>query len=399
MNPLAMTRPTLLDVYAGPGALAEHPATTVLILLVSYLIGAVPFGYLVARARGVDIFRQGSGNIGATNVGRILGRRFGFLVFLLDFAKGAVPTAAAAWLTRLRFGSEMEYQLPALLPVGAGLAAFLGHCYSVYLRFRGGKGVATAAGVVAVLLPGPALGAVVVWLAVLCTTRTMSLATLSGAVVLCLLRLMDVAEPFSPGEGILTWFCLVAAGLVFLRHRANIGRLFRGTENRLQESATLLTLAKVLHLLALSFFGPFILAALVFLGYLFVAPGFPAFFAVQVTCGLVAVITALSWTKSESHRVIHKVRATLLVLALLTTLASWPLATAAGYREFGDWHIAGLGLQLLTQLLVLAALALAAWLPAAAPFFGTSAQPLSSKQAEGTGVDAGGKVPQTEMET
>src|SRR5947209_7857227 len=122
------------------------------VALGSYLVGAIPFGYLIGRARGVDIFEHGSGNIGATNVGRVLGRRFGILVFLLDFAKGALPVLMAARLCGLT-----ELEVPAQsLEVTAGLAAFLGHLFPVYLRFRGGKGVATGAGVVAMLLPVPA---------------------------------------------------------------------------------------------------------------------------------------------------------------------------------------------------------------------------------------------------
>src|SRR5919108_3389524 len=103
-------------------------------ILFSYLIGAVPFGYAVARWRGVDILRQGSGNIGATNVGRVLGRRFGILVFLLDFAKGAVPVLAAMRLSAETGSGDVLG--PDGLPVLAGLAAFLGHLFPVYLRFR-----------------------------------------------------------------------------------------------------------------------------------------------------------------------------------------------------------------------------------------------------------------------
>jgi acyl-phosphate glycerol 3-phosphate acyltransferase len=390
-------------------------ATTGLLLLAAYLLGAVPFGYLVARARGVDIFRHGSGNIGATNVGRILGRRFGLLVFLLDFAKGAVPTAVAYLVTGEPNSPQQDFPPPTaltlqeFLPVGAGLAAFLGHCYSVYLRFRGGKGVATAAGVVAVLLPGPALAAVLVWLAVLCASRYMSLAVLTGAVVLCLLRLATSADPFGPDQRVTTVFCLVAAGLVFVRHRANIGRLFRGTENRLQESPALLTFAKALHLLALGLFGPITLAPCLFCALvvvneffmypLVIKPDLQVFLAVQATWGLVAVITALSWTNWQPDRDLHKARATRLVVALLTALACWPLAVAARGHELGGWQlVCFLCLELLTQLLVIAALVLAGRLPAAAPFFGTSAQPPSSKQAEGAEGN-GGKLPHSEMES
>src|SRR4029077_2795025 len=118
----------------------------------SYLLGAIPFGYLIARWRGVDIFKQGSGNIGATNVGRLLGRRFGILVFLLDFAKGALPVAAGFAIAAPDASAFAAWPRDTL-PVLAGLAAFLGHLFPIYLRFRGGKGVATGAGVVAVLAP------------------------------------------------------------------------------------------------------------------------------------------------------------------------------------------------------------------------------------------------------
>src|SRR3954452_9358442 len=109
------------------------PLTPFVVILLSYLLGAVPFGYVIAKLRGVDIFTAGSGNIGATNVGRVLGRKFGLLVFVLDFLKGAVPTAV------------VRHVLPdePWAAVAAGLAAFVGHMFPVYLRFRGGKGVAT----------------------------------------------------------------------------------------------------------------------------------------------------------------------------------------------------------------------------------------------------------------
>src|SRR5262249_52948315 len=128
-------------------------------ILLSYLTGAIPFGYLIARWRGVDILKQGSGNIGATNVGRVLGRPFGVLAFLLEFAKGALPALLAkGW------SATHEPDMPVgSLPVAAAVAAFLGHLYPVYLGFRGGKGVATAAGAVSVLLPATALAALLIW--------------------------------------------------------------------------------------------------------------------------------------------------------------------------------------------------------------------------------------------
>src|SRR5438128_11093146 len=218
-----------------------------LTFLAAYLIGAIPFGYLIARSRGVDILRRGSGNIGATNVGRVLGPAFGILVFVLDFTKGAAPVAAAAWIAGATHSGLPSHSLE----VTAGLAAFLGHLFPVYLRFRGGKGVATGAGVVAVLLPVPAITPLLTWVAVLCLTRYVSLASLAAVSVLCAVRCALVAEPFAPDQRTLTLFCFIAAGLVFVRHRANIQRLLQGTENRVPESVAMLVLGKTVHVLAL----------------------------------------------------------------------------------------------------------------------------------------------------
>jgi acyl-phosphate glycerol 3-phosphate acyltransferase len=201
--------------------------TVALTALLAYLVGAIPFGYLVARWRGIDILRQGSGNIGATNVGRLLGRRWGVLVFLLDFAKGAGPVLLAGLLP------ADESLLRNTLPVTAGLAAFLGHLFPVYLRFRGGKGVATGAGVFLVLEPRATLLALAAWAVVLAASRYVSLASLSAAVTLCAARLALTPQPWSRDQRVVTLWCLVGGLLVFVRHHGNIRRLLRGTENRL----------------------------------------------------------------------------------------------------------------------------------------------------------------------
>src|SRR5579862_1046347 len=187
--------------------------------LASYLLGAVPFGWLVARWRGIDILRHGSGNIGATNVGRVLGRKYGVLVLALDFAKGALPVAVAQWLALYFTDLPRE-----AFEVAAGVAAFLGHLFPIYLRFRGGKGVATGAGVVVVLLPLPTLAALLTWLLVVCATRYMSLASLAAVVVLCGAYFAETAEPFGRDQLILSLFCLAATALVTVKHRGNINR-------------------------------------------------------------------------------------------------------------------------------------------------------------------------------
>src|SRR5437763_10222033 len=165
-------------------------AVAVALLAAAYLVGAVPFGYLVGRLRGVNLFKEGSGNIGAANAGRVLGRQFGVLVFVLDFLKGAVPVAAIVPLARsLAPGAETALGPPDVLRVGAAALAFLGHLFPVYLGFRGGKGVATGAGTIFVLVPGGAALAVLAWVTVLLASRIVSLASLAAVTILVLARL------------------------------------------------------------------------------------------------------------------------------------------------------------------------------------------------------------------
>lgn len=335
--------------------------------VVAYLIGAVPFGYLVARAKGVDILSHGSGNIGATNVGRILGRGFGILVFALDFAKGALPTLAAGLLTPADVAPEWSQ-------VTAGIAAFLGHLFPVYLGFRGGKGVATGAGVVAVLAPLPTAVALLVWAAVFAGTRYMSLASLTAAALLCALRIAFTPGPFSGPPGVVTVFCLVAASLVAVRHRANIGRLLAGTENRFKESPAMSQLGKTLHVLAVGlWFGSvvfFTVTGLVVfdtfekiavkpaaerpgwlpvppqyeqprpsprlpdplrkeqgtrVGGAVVGPLFPIYFGLQAVCAAVAAITAFGFLGSRQPGTASRLRFGVLVAALLCVAVGWGL--------------------------------------------------------------------------
>jgi acyl phosphate:glycerol-3-phosphate acyltransferase len=340
-------------------------AVPVLTVLIAYLIGAIPFGYLIARGRGVDILKQGSGNIGATNVGRVLGRRFGLFVFVLDFAKGALPALVAGRLD-LPDGGPW-------LGVAAGLAAFLGHLFPVYLGFRGGKGVATGAGVVAVLLPGPALGALVTWVALLCASRYVSLASVGAAVALCGFRLALTPRPLDSSHRILTLFCGVAMALVVYRHRANLTRLVAGSENRLQDTPAMLLFTKTLHVLALGLcfgstvFFTFVVGLSVFGTYerwsvkpaaerplwfplpseydrerpsdqfpqplrkeqgsraagAAVGPLFDWYFGTQLVCGLLALATALAWFGWPGA--VHKARVVVLGLTVLCVAGNWLL--------------------------------------------------------------------------
>lgn len=190
----------------------------VLALLASYLLGAIPTSYLAAKLlRGVDLRTQGSGNLGATNLYRTLGARFAIPVGLFDMAKGAVPVFLFGPLA-----SSSKY-----FAILCGIVAVLGHVFSVFVRFRGGKGVATASGVMLGLTPWAVLVALVAWLVTVRLTGYVSLGSMLGAVVLpC------AAWVLHPGQRDLIWIqVLVAAAIIWL-HRANIQRLLAGTENR-----------------------------------------------------------------------------------------------------------------------------------------------------------------------
>ncbi len=207
--------------------------------LAAYVIGSTPFGVILARARGVDLRACGSGNVGATNVARVLGRRWGVLCFALDVAKGFVPVLAAGWLLR-RGGLTTGEQL-AWLAVAFG--AIAGHVFSFYLRFRGGKGVATSLGVLLGVWPYftlPGLAAFAVWIVVTGLSRYVSLGSIVAAASFPVLFVLDCLRADRPlGEVLpLLIFATVMAALVIYRHRTNIARLLRGEEHRIGSGGT-----------------------------------------------------------------------------------------------------------------------------------------------------------------
>ncbi|MGD8331423.1 MAG: glycerol-3-phosphate 1-O-acyltransferase PlsY [Acidobacteriota bacterium] len=195
-------------------------------LLIGFLCGSVPFGYLLVLLKtGEDVRERGSGNIGATNVSRVLGVRGGLFVLLLDAAKGAFGVWAAGALGAALLGGGQS-----VLPWAGALGAVLGHCYTPWLRLRGGKGVATLLGAFGFAAPGPtAVAAAVLALAAL-LGRMMSLASLCGAIALPLAlawRGQPGYSSYAPAAAAL------AALVIFWRHRANIGRIIRGEESKL----------------------------------------------------------------------------------------------------------------------------------------------------------------------
>lgn len=206
-------------------------------ILIGYVSGSIPFGLLIGLARGMDIRKAGSGNIGATNVGRVLGQKFGVLCLLLDMLKGFVPVLLAGW----SMGALGQTHLPpdeALKWLAVAAAAMLGHVFPIWLRFRGGKGVATGLGVllgVWPLLTWPALIALAVWLALVGGTRYVSLASMVAAASLPVSAMIIAAAQHVPLGRRWPMIAVSAAMavLVIVRHRANVARLLSGTEPRL----------------------------------------------------------------------------------------------------------------------------------------------------------------------
>lgn len=188
-----------------------------LALALAYLLGSIPFSYLVARRFGVqDVRKVGSGNVGATNVMRSAGKTAGILALVLDAGKGAL----AAFLAQRLIGGSVA-------PPLAASAAVIGHMYPVWLRFRGGKGVATGAGAFFPMAPRAALFAVLVFALTAAATRYVSLGSVAGTIALAALA-------FAFGAPRPVWLSAAFMGaLIVFKHRANLSRIFRGTESRL----------------------------------------------------------------------------------------------------------------------------------------------------------------------
>ena len=206
------------------------PVLEATLILGSYLLGSVPFALLLGRTRGIDIRQLGSGNVGATNLGRALGRRWATAAFVLDFLKGLAPVIVAGLLLRGRTDG-LEERLPWVeLEVSA--AAILGHVFPLWLRFRGGKGVATSFGAMTGLAWIAAVGAGLVWGVVFRMTRTVSVASIAAG--LC----FPVGVWFTHRDDLIDSyvgklaFAGAFAALILLRHRTNISRMLRGEELR-----------------------------------------------------------------------------------------------------------------------------------------------------------------------
>lgn len=196
---------------------------TYLLIIIGYLLGSVPFGLLYGKLAGIDVRSQGSGNIGATNVGRLLGKKLGALTLISDLLKGIMPMLLAAGL----LGDQPDAEGWVML---CGGAAFLGHCFPVYLKFQGGKGVATALGIHLYLAPLPTLAVVVVFAVTVRLSGYVSLGSLAAAATLPLLIWL------AGGPLELTMVSALVGAVIWLKHHENIARLWRGQEKSWKKS-------------------------------------------------------------------------------------------------------------------------------------------------------------------
>jgi acyl phosphate:glycerol-3-phosphate acyltransferase len=390
-------------------------------LVVAFLIGGIPFGLLIAKSKGVDLRTVGSGNIGATNVGRTLGKKFGLLTFALDFLKGAIPVAIVVPVARLIDPTAPDaVGGPDVLRVATAMLAFLGHVFPVYLKFKGGKGVATGAGVMSVLVPWAFAVGVLTWVAVLWATRYVSAASIISAVALIVARLVEVRNDMSSGW-VVTVFVFLSSAIMVIKHRSNITRLRQGIESTVKDSPNRVAYLRGMHLLAVgSWFGASLFFNVLGATPIFdsftnvvetqpsdrtanqriqsekataeekkalasalagaaVGPLFPRFFALAAICSWLTVLTAFGFLRMVGGKV-HRWRYTLALVALVFVALGWPLSewvgqlrmdrfhpeaarAATAKSAFGVWHLVSLANGAVLTLLSCALLVLAAKLP------------------------------------
>src|SRR5215471_5216889 len=201
--------------------------TFLVVLVGSYLLGSIPFGYLIGRIAGGDIRTAGSCNIGATNVVRVLGERYGYPVFVLDFLKGF---GAVKLSMLLAMRSPPDWSSPELIGIFAAVSSAVGHSYPLWLKFKGGKGVATSAGALFALTALGGLIGLGIWVVIFWLTRYVSVASLTAALLLppVILLISWGNESAKP----IFYFSVCAAAVVIWRHRSNLSRLMHGTEPR-----------------------------------------------------------------------------------------------------------------------------------------------------------------------
>jgi glycerol-3-phosphate acyltransferase PlsY len=202
--------------------------TLAVLLVGSYLLGSIPFGYLAGRLVGIDIRQAGSGNVGATNALRVLGKGYGYSVFALDFLKGFGAVKISMLVAP---GRPLEWNSPEIFGIFAAVSSVLGHLYPPWLKFKGGKGVATSAGALLALTPIATLIGIAIWIIVFWLTRYVSLASIIAAIILPIVILVVNLYDQHTGNALVYSSAGVAA-VVIWRHRSNLSRLMCGTEPR-----------------------------------------------------------------------------------------------------------------------------------------------------------------------
>jgi glycerol-3-phosphate acyltransferase PlsY len=198
---------------------------------ISYLIGSFPAGYLAGRLADIDIRKQGSGNIGATNVTRVLGKRYGYPVFALDLLKGFAAVSFSSLIAKHRGTPPESLQF---FQLAATVSCVLGHSFPVWLRFRGGKGVAASAGALFAMMPLAAVIVIILWIIIFQITRYVSVASMTAVLALpiTVALLMQLKKT---DDRVFVYFSVAVAAVIILRHRSNLSRLMRGTEPRFRK--------------------------------------------------------------------------------------------------------------------------------------------------------------------
>ncbi len=202
----------------------------VLIFVLSYLIGSIPWGFLIGMLHGKDIRLLGSGNIGATNVSRVIGGFSGKICFVLDAAKGFLPVFVVALLIK----NHTIVDPLGLAQIIAALGAILGHMFTIFLRFKGGKGISTAAGALLAMTPFAFLIAGITWVVIFLISRYVSLASITAAAVLPISATLLGLTSNYPTPGYVLVFLYALSVLAIFRHSGNIKRLCQGTEDRFE---------------------------------------------------------------------------------------------------------------------------------------------------------------------
>ncbi len=204
-----------------------------LVFIVSYLFGAVPWGYIIGKSHGVDIREHGSKNIGSTNVTRTLGKKWGVLCFILDFFKGFLPSSIAMYILPKYLSLHGNYI--DICIVLAIIGAFIGHIFPVYLKFKGGKGVATGAGALMALTPIAVLIGLSGWFIIFNITRYVSAASIFAALIVTVMTSVLSVSGVYHLSAILQIFVAFICLIAIIKHRTNIIRLLNGTENRFEK--------------------------------------------------------------------------------------------------------------------------------------------------------------------